>query len=60
MIEVKFAFLDSLIMEEYAYDIKVKKYLMEALTYIAFMATDTETLLIHCLMDSLENLIVSY
>jgi hypothetical protein len=59
-IEVKFAFLDSLIMEEYAYDIKVKKYLMEAFTYIAFMATDSGTLLIECLMDSLENLIVTY
>jgi len=58
-IKIKFAFLNSLIMEEYAYDIKVRKYLMEAYTYIAFMAAESGVLLVQSLTDAMESLLVT-
>jgi hypothetical protein len=54
IIKIKFAFLQSLTMEEYIYDIKVRKSLMDVYIYLAAMAIESGTLLIRGLTQAIE------
>jgi len=58
-IKLKFAFLNSLVMEEYVYDIKVRKYLMEAYAYLAFIAAESGVPLVKALTDAMDHLLIT-